>query len=263
MALANPNSVIDVGCGVGCWLQEFQAAGVTDVMGVDHDVPTGSLRIPRNLFLNVDLRNSFKLERRFDLVLCTEVAEHLLVSSASSLVDSLVALGPVVAFSGAIPYQKGGGDHINERWMEYWNELFESRGYTAFDCLRRKVWLDRKVPYWYSQNFLIFVANDKLGAFPNIEAWGNSTNRRALSLVHPRAFLNWTRIIVRHRDVRKTLGTWIVLFIRSFRYTLSALWQAIKNAIWEALTESGSTRPPSSFPSLETGSARNVNAILG
>ena len=34
---ARPASVVDVGCGNGTWLAEFQAAGVADVLGVDGD----------------------------------------------------------------------------------------------------------------------------------------------------------------------------------------------------------------------------------
>src|SRR3974390_2046407 len=49
-------SVIDVGCGVGTWLAEFERLGVTDYLGMDGDyVPRGLLRIPVDPFRAADL----------------------------------------------------------------------------------------------------------------------------------------------------------------------------------------------------------------
>jgi SAM-dependent methyltransferase len=223
LRLVNPCSVVDVGCGVGSWLREFNKAGVSDVMGIDFDVPRSMLQFPADRFLRMDLKEPFRLRRTFDLVLCMEVAEHLPPSSARALVDSLVALGPVIAFSAAIPYQIGGRDHVNERWTEYWNSLFESEGYEAFDCIRRRVWLNRKVPYWYSQNLVVFVSKRDLRRYPKVESSRKDTNRSGLSLVSPRMFVHWTTVIIRHRDFSEMFGTWILLMARSLRYTLSAI----------------------------------------
>lgn len=60
-----------------------------------------------------DVGAPIELHRRFDLVLCLEVAEHLPASAADTLVRSLTGLGNVIAFSAAIPFQ-GGANHVNE-----------------------------------------------------------------------------------------------------------------------------------------------------
>src|SRR5688572_19921778 len=76
--LVKPTSVLDVGCGLGTWLSVCDEFGVKDYLGVDGDyVERTKLTILESKFLSVDLRNRFTTKRKFDLVICLEVAEHL------------------------------------------------------------------------------------------------------------------------------------------------------------------------------------------
>jgi SAM-dependent methyltransferase len=187
--LIRPNSVVDVGCGTGTWLSVFQKLGVQDVIGIDGDwVEPRSLRIPPERFHVADLSGPTTLERKFDLVISLEVAEHLPASSAATFVDSLVSLGPVVLFSAAIPHQ-GGTHHVNEQWPEYWVRLFELRGYLVIDCIRRRVWNNPEVQWWYAQNTFIFATDARLQESPLLTHERESTHRSQLALVHPRKFL--------------------------------------------------------------------------
>src|SRR5690242_8105092 len=71
-------SVCDVGCGVGTWLRCWLDNGVTDVLGIDGDhVAQDQLLIPADKFLAADLRQPLQCNRRFDLAMSLEVAEHL------------------------------------------------------------------------------------------------------------------------------------------------------------------------------------------
>src|SRR5262245_41011182 len=98
----HPRSVADIGCGDGSFLATFVEHGVDDVFGVDGEhVPKELLRIPAERFLAHDLTMPLHLDRRFDLVLSTEVAEHLPGTSAATFVHDLCALGDVVVFSAA------------------------------------------------------------------------------------------------------------------------------------------------------------------
>lgn len=149
-------SVCDVGCGVGIWLRELLKQGVQDVVGVDGAwVPADKLLVPRERFVTHDLTTPLGLGRRFDLVLCLEVGEHLPGQAADVLVDSLVAHGSTICFSAAVPGQ-GGYQHINEQFQDYWIEKFRARGYTAYDMLRPKLWGSSAVEYYYAQNVLVF-----------------------------------------------------------------------------------------------------------
>jgi SAM-dependent methyltransferase len=151
-----PKSVLDVGCGIGIFLNEFLKRGVEDVHGIDGEwVPRSSLLIPEQSFSVHDLTQPLKLDKRFDLVLCVEVAEHLPANAADNIVRALISHGSTVCFSAAIPGQ-GGYEHINEQFQCYWIEKFANYGYRAYDMLRPKLWFHRDVEFYYKQNLLIF-----------------------------------------------------------------------------------------------------------
>jgi len=185
----SPQSVVDVGCGAGGWLAEFQRRGITDVWGIDGPwVSKSQLQVPVDRFEVADIGEPIRQQRRYDLAICLEVAEHVGAAAADTLVDSLTGLSDVILFSAAIPFQ-GGEHHVNEQWPDYWVEKFEKRGYVVIDCLRPRIWSNPKVEYWYAQNMFLLVAESHLRTDAGLAAAAARTNRQQLSLVHPRAFL--------------------------------------------------------------------------
>jgi SAM-dependent methyltransferase len=178
--LVRPSSVLDVGCGVGTWLAEWQHAGVTDIAGVDGDyVDCARLQISAELFTAADLEKPLDLGRQFDLVECLEVAEHLDASAAASLVRSLCAHSGTVLFSAAIPAQ-GGSHHVNEQPQSYWAEMFAAEGFRAFDAVRPWIWDNGRVRVWYRQNMLLFSRDRDFGPAPVL-----------LDVAHPDMRLRW------------------------------------------------------------------------
>jgi SAM-dependent methyltransferase len=158
--LVKPKCVVDVGCGVGTWLAVFKECGVENIKGLDGDyVDRSLLRIPREDFHPVDLTQPFSLEQTFDLAVSLEVAEHLPQSSAIGFVESLVKLAPIILFSAAVPYQ-GGTDHLNEQWPEYWKQLFLKYNYKMFDPVRKLIFNDKRVEWWYRQNIFMFASSN-------------------------------------------------------------------------------------------------------
>lgn len=150
----HPQTVIDVGCGEGSFLREFEHLSATTV-GVDGSWVDGVIQVDLTAPPYPDLG-------RFDLALCLEVAEHVHVLHAEELVDWLVVLSPIVVFSAAIPGQ-GGVGHVNEQWPAYWAEKFAARGYKGSDELRWQVWDDARIEPWYRQNLLVFGAAVEAG----------------------------------------------------------------------------------------------------
>lgn len=154
-------SVVDVGCGVGGWLEVFESHGVTDYLGIDGNyILPDMLKIPASHFRPADLQSIGDLGRGFDLACSLEVAEHLPGSSAKSFVAALVKAAPVVLFSAAVPLQ-GGTNHINEQQQSYWAKLFAEHGYIALDCIRPAIFGDSRVEWWYRQNTLVYCLPGK------------------------------------------------------------------------------------------------------
>jgi SAM-dependent methyltransferase len=161
-----PQRVVDVGCGVGGWLTTFREIGVEDVLGIDGDyVNRSQLLIPSDRFVAHNLEEPLPDLGRFDLAMSLEVAEHLPAYCAPGFVASLTRLAPVVLFSAAVPLQ-GGENHLNEQWPEYWESLFRERGYQMVDLLRRRIWQDERIDWWYRQNLILFVNEPVLSQHP-------------------------------------------------------------------------------------------------
>jgi SAM-dependent methyltransferase len=153
-----PRTLLDVGCGRGVWLRAWKQRGVALVVGVDGayvDRPT--LHVRPEEFVPADVSLSFDLGRRFDLVECLEVAEHLPESAADALVSNLVRHGDVILFSAAQPGQ-GGEHHVNEQPLPYWIRKFRERGYVAFDHPRAAVRAVEGVEPWYRYNAMLFAS---------------------------------------------------------------------------------------------------------
>lgn len=155
------DSVLDVGCGIGTWLSVFQEKYNIEVLGLDGDYVDKEL-ITKNIslasFKSIDLSYEFDLNKKFDLAICLEVAEHLPASSSDFLVNSLCRHSDKVLFSAAIPNQ-GGQNHLNEQWHSFWIEKFKRKGFEVYDLIRPKIWNNLQVDIWYRQNLLIFSKN--------------------------------------------------------------------------------------------------------
>lgn len=158
-------SVLDVGCGQGAWLNVWKSTGTKDIVGIDGDyVKKETLLISPTHFISHDLRKEFNLNRSFDFVQSLEVAEHIESASADLFIKTLCKHGKVVMFSAATPGQ-GGTDHINEQSFEYWRKKFEAQGYEAYDYVRPAIQANMAVEFWYRYNIILYIhksLNDSL-----------------------------------------------------------------------------------------------------
>lgn len=162
-----PKTVVDVGCGTGEWLQAMSSMTGAEVLGIDSlDVPTEALAISPRSFQHADLGRSIALDKKFDLAISLEVAEHLPAQRAHSFVGDLTSMAPAVLFGAAIPGQ-GGVSHVNEQWQSYWAQLFADRGFEVWDVIRPELWTNEDVAFWYRQNTFLYVDPDIHGEAPH------------------------------------------------------------------------------------------------
>lgn len=183
--LIRPATVVDIGCGHGAWLLAFRENGIGQLRGIDGDyVDRTAFMLEPDSFTAVDLNlPDFKIDGTYDLACCLEVAEHVSDANASLLVKELTRAAPVVMFSAAVPGQ-GGTSHINERWLPYWNALFERRGFVLLDPIRPTIREDRRVAWWYRQNLVLFTAKDWLAAHQQLAMYVPASVDAAMEWVH-------------------------------------------------------------------------------
>jgi hypothetical protein len=199
--LLEPASVLDVGCAMGTWLDEWGKAGVQDMLGIDGDyIDRAGLLIPEDKFSPLELEQPFSLGRTFDLVTALEVAAHLEQANADAFVESLTRHGDTILFSSAVPGQ-GGDHHVNEQWPSYWAEKFAKAGYTLYDNIRPQIWTDPRIMPWYRQNILLFARGRSFG-----------TTEAPLDLVHPEFWRRRTEVL---SSMPKALGTVLRSKLRS------------------------------------------------
>jgi SAM-dependent methyltransferase len=223
--LLHPRRVVDVGCGTGTWLAAFAERGATEVVGLDGDyVDRALLDIPTDCFVPADLTQPVLQLGRYDLALCLEVAEHLPETRSEGLVSDLTKLAPVVLFSAAIPLQ-GGVHHVNEQWPEYWAALFRSRGFVPIDCIRRTIWQNSKVAWFYAQNILLYAEEDHARTHALLASELAGTNVGQLSMVHPSCFLSrvWEEGDLASRPLREILAALPGLSRKALRRRLQRL----------------------------------------
>jgi SAM-dependent methyltransferase len=155
-----PGSVIDVGCGTGALMASLEGLGVT-CLGFDRAAAALERCRRRGLEvrrLDVEL-DPFPPERA-DLVVSTEVAEHLPESAADRFAELLALLAPVAVVTAAPP-GTGGKDHVNEQEEDYWVAKFAARDFVDKRDVARRLreeWRSAGVDETYVRSVMVFRA---------------------------------------------------------------------------------------------------------
>ncbi|WP_298965087.1 methyltransferase domain-containing protein [uncultured Roseibium sp.] len=165
----NFNSMLDIGCGIGAWLNAASKLGVQNIKGVEGPwLKETETLVDRKKIEVVDLsKKTFETQQRYDLAISIEVAEHLPEKMASNFCASLTNASDFVLFSAAIPGQ-GGAGHINEQYIEHWIGNFWNLGYVPLDAVRPFIQADKNMYWWLQQNVVVFVSYDRFIADENL-----------------------------------------------------------------------------------------------
>ena len=149
--------VVDLGCGSGHYVAEFQRRGIA---AVGYERSPHVRRYASELGIDVrhfDL-NAQPVIEQSDLAMSIEVIEHLPPHLGERLVDLLCAAAPRVLLSAATPGQ-GGYGHINEQPHEHWQAKMRDRGYRFLPedtaSIRTHFGPDTRVP-WVKANVMAF-----------------------------------------------------------------------------------------------------------
>jgi SAM-dependent methyltransferase len=124
-----PKTVLDVGCATGLYLKPFLEKGVK-IYGVDYSddtVDPDVLLIPKQSLLISDITKE-KPTKRADLTICIEVLEHIEQKYSKKAVQYITQTSDTIFFTAAQPGQ-GGVGHINCQPKQYWEDLFNTKGF--------------------------------------------------------------------------------------------------------------------------------------
>ncbi|NMF56642.1 class I SAM-dependent methyltransferase [Pseudanabaena yagii] len=205
--LYRPKNILDVGCGTGTWLKIVSEYGIEDYVGIDGiEVSDEEFLASKEKFKKYDLTNYWNLGKKFDLLLCLEVAEHLPSDLDSIFVQSLTNHSDIIIFSAACPNQPGQG-HINCQWIDYWQDLFNKYRYACFDEIRPLIWNKDFPEWWYKQN--IFVAKrDEINA---------GTETKLMSIVHPDLYIETFKSLHKFIEGNASLKTYLEIFLKKIK----------------------------------------------
>jgi hypothetical protein len=186
------SSIVDVGGGLGAWLHAGFDHGIEDLMLIDADYVTlDEVKCKEIRLINYNLENNLpNATKQYGLAISVEVAEHLSEARADSFVGDLCKLSKLVLFSAAIPGQ-GGHKHVNEQWLSYWVEKFQSNNYFPDDFIRSQIWENSDVEWWYRQNIILFQEGH------------DASLLSPLDLVHPEQFLHVQKMTTMKSRFRK------------------------------------------------------------
>ncbi len=214
-----PKTVIDIGCGVGTWLDVFRSIvpGERQIVGIDGAyVDNRYLVIPQNNFYAANLEEPLPVfDNRFDLAISLEVAEHLEPDRAESFIKDLCAYSDVVLFSAATILQ-GGNGHKNEQRLSYWVNIFNQQGYECYDVIRKEICNDVEIPDWYRNNVVFFAKKGCL----NIEC-----DNQVMDYIVPDMYERKARELIDIQEQYERLKKQYeaAIFVRNFFETLAEI----------------------------------------
>lgn len=123
----HPSSTLDAGCAMGFLVEELTRRGV-DASGIDISEYAIS-RVHDSVRDRCDVASlSEPLERRYDLITCIEVVEHVPPEEADKVIANLCAATDRLLLS-TTPQDFGEPTHLNVQPPEYWSAALARQGF--------------------------------------------------------------------------------------------------------------------------------------
>lgn len=157
-------SLMDVGCATGHYLKTCIDAGITDVLGLEGSPEAmKKLMVDKKYVVMHDFRDPYTFDRKWDLAISIEVAEHIDGIYSDNYVKILTDSSDTVLITAAPPGQ-GGTAHVNEQPQEWWIAKFKTFGFVydkeSTDKVKNGIAEAEKkglgVAPWLAPNLMVF-----------------------------------------------------------------------------------------------------------
>lgn len=182
--LPDVKSVIDLGCGCGAFIKEFQLLD-KNILGLDiAEAAKNSLVIGDKYFSLHNISKPYKPDNEYDLAICMDTAQLFSPAEADIILDNLTNSAPLILFSSAIP-GSGGRHHLNEQYPTYWREKFQARSFVGLDIIRPLVWNNPDIFWWYKQGIFLAIHTSRQELISRLE---NLPDFQFAPLIHPDMF---------------------------------------------------------------------------
>jgi 2-polyprenyl-3-methyl-5-hydroxy-6-metoxy-1,4-benzoquinol methylase len=125
-----PRTVVDLGCGQGHYLRKLKQDFDIDVTGVEVSRVCCETYLAGLKHVNEDIYTFLKTPARFDLLLCTDVLEHIAEDEIDAILFEAARMAPVALYGIAnhSDVQAGIELHLTAKPVEWWLERL-SRNY--------------------------------------------------------------------------------------------------------------------------------------
>jgi SAM-dependent methyltransferase len=172
-----PGSVLDAGCAWGFLVENLRQRNI-DAYGIDiSEFAISNIHPSIQSYCKVgSIVDPFP--RRYDLIVCIEVLEHMQPAEAEKAVENFCAHTDDVLFSST-PFDYKETTHYNVRPPEYWAELFARQGFFRdidFDASFLTPWATR---FRKKQEPIVRLVSDYERKF--FLLWKENTDLRTLA----------------------------------------------------------------------------------
>lgn len=148
----NVESIVDLGCGLGTYVQHFNSNGLK-ADGFDGNPNTPELT--NNQCSVLDLSKEFKFDKPYDWVMSLEVGEHLPAEFEDIFISNLHNNNKKgIILSWAVKGQ-GGHGHFNEQNNDYIKEKVMKLGYTN-DTFAETILRQSSTLPWFKNTIMVF-----------------------------------------------------------------------------------------------------------